>query len=136
MKKTIILFSLLIVSVFMANSTFAAEDKKVNLNIAHSMNQIITYDHCMYNSELKDKKLVVLTDIISEEEAKVKNLFDQNRICGENYIMKVEQAEDWKKETKELTEELIKAKDWPWWKFDLKSMGLGSILTLISLILI
>ena len=80
MMKTFIIFSLMTVFIFATNNAFAVEDKKVNLNIAHSMNQLITYDHCMYNYELKDKKLVVLTDIIAEEEAKVENLFEQLRI--------------------------------------------------------
>lgn len=120
----------------MTSSAFAEEDKKVHLNIAHSMNALITFQHCKVNSQVKDEKIVVLSDIIAREEAKVKNLFEQNRICGENYKIKEEQADLWKKESKECTEELIKAKDWPWYKFDLKSMSIGSILTLLALLAI
>ena len=129
---------LLISTILSANNAFAeeVEDKKVHLNIAHSMNALITFQHCKVNSKVKDETIVVLSDIIAKEEEKVKNLFDQNRLSIENSDMHKKQAADWKKEYKQCTKELIKAKDWPWWKFDFKSMSVGSVLTLIVIIII
>ena len=129
------MLGLSVVFIFVTINAYAEEDKKVHLNIAHSMNQLITYDHCMYNSEVKDKKIVVLTEIIAAEETKVKNLFNQNRICGDNFNIKEKQAELWKVEYEKATDELIKAKDWPWWKFDLKSVLTGSIGTILLILL-
>ena len=123
-----------LVSIFVTNSAFAEEDKKVHLNIPHSMNALITFQHCKVNSKVKDEKIVILSDIIAKEEEKVKNLFDQNRLSIENSDMHKKQAKEWKAEHKQCTEELIDAKDWPWWKFDLKSMSVGSILTLLAMI--
>ena len=118
------LSGLSVVFIFVTSNAFAEdEDRKVHLNIAHSMNQLITYDHCLYNSKIKDEKIVVLTNIIEEEEAKVKNLFNQNSICGDNFTIKEEQANMWKEEHGKVSEELKKAKEWPWYKFDFKSMG-------------
>lgn len=129
------MLGLSVVFIFVTINAYAEEDKKVHLNIPHSMNQLITYDHCMYNSEVKDKKIVVLTEIIAAEETKVKNLFNQNRICGDNFNIKEKQAELWKVEYEKATDELIKAKDWPWWKFDLKSVLTGSIGTILLILL-
>ena len=125
-----------LVSIFVTNSAFAEEDKKVHLNIAHSMNALITFQHCKVNSKVKDEKIVILSDIIAKERGKVKNLFDQNRISIDNSDMYKEQAGNWKKEYKQCTEDLIDSKDWPWYKFDLKSMSIGSILTLLALLAI
>ena len=123
-----------LVSMFVTNSAFAEEDKKVHLNIAHSMNALITFQHCKVNSKVKDEKIVILSDIIAKEKEKVKNLFDQNRLSIENSDMHKKQAKEWKAEYKQCTEELIDAKDWPWYKFDLKSMSVSSILTLLAMI--
>ena len=131
------LSGLSVVFIFVTSNAFAEdEDRKVHLNIAHSMNQLITYDHCLYNSKIKDEKIVVLNEIIAEEETKVKNLFNQNRICGDNFNIKEGQANMWKDEHTKVSEELKDAKDWPWYKFDLKSVSVGSILTLLAIIVI
>lgn len=126
------------VSIFVTNNAFAEEvnDKKVHLNIAHSMNALISIQYCKVNSKVKEEKIIVLNDIIAKEEEKVKNLFDQNRLSIDNSDMYKAQAEEWKAEHKQCTEDLIDAKDWPWYKFDLKSMSTGSILTLLALLMI
>ena len=112
-----------------ATNTYANEvDKKVNLNIPHNMNALITYGHCKVNSKVKDEKIVVLSDIIEKEKDKVDNLFNQNKICIDNSNMYKKQAEEWKVEYKKTIEELKKAKDWPWWKFDVKSVVTGVII--------
>lgn len=116
-----------LVSIFVTNNAFAEGDKKVHLNVPHSMNALITFQHCKVNSKVKDEKIVVLSDIIAKEKEKVKNLFDQNRLSIENSDMHKKQAKEWKIEYKQCTEELIDAKDWPWWKFDFKSVVIGMI---------
>lgn len=121
-------------AILFATTDSYAEDKKVNLNIPHTYNLLIDIGYYKKKLKTSDKEKVVLSAIIAEEEAKVENLFEQNRICGENYIIKEKQADLWKKKYKECTEELIKAKDWPWWKFDLKSVLTGSIGTLLAII--
>ena len=123
---------ILLISAFIStNNAFAEEDKKVHLNVAHSMNALITFQHCKVNSDVKDEKIVVLSDIIANEEAKVKNLFKQTELWSKNYKMIEEQSASWKKEYKQCTEELIDANDWPWYKFDLKSVITGTLIPLI-----
>ena len=132
--KTFIIFGLSSVIIFTSNA-YAGESNKVDLNIPHSYNALITIQACKVNSKIKDKKVSILEAMLTVEEGKTENLFGQNKLCTENNGIYKTQAKEWKAEHKECTEELIKAKDWPLWKFDFKSMSVGSILTLLALLL-
>lgn len=116
-----------------SNSYANEEDKKVSLNIPQSIHVLMSYGHCKANIKVKDDKIVVLSEIIEEEKGRADNLFNQNKICGDNSNIYKNQAREWKKEYYDCTEEL---KDLPWWKFDFKSISVGSIITLLALIAI
>lgn len=92
------------------------------------MNALITMRACKVNSKIKDKKVLVLEAILNVEKGKTDNLIEQNKLWADDYAIKDKQATEWKAEYKQCTEELIEAKDWPWYKFDLKSVVTGVII--------
>ena len=119
-----------------ASNTFAETDKKVNFSIPHSMNALITFQHCKVNSKVKDDKITVLEAILEVEEGKVANLSKQNSLLFEDYSIKETEAAEWKDQYGQCTEALIDAKKVPWWKFDTKSVVTGVISTLLAIILL
>lgn len=123
------------VTLFATSFNSYAEDTKASLSVPHSINLIVDFKYCRNSLNKFKDETIVLSEIIKEEKAKSKNLYDQNSACNENYTIKEKQTNEWKKEYTECTDELIKAKDWPWWKFDFKSISVGSILTLLALLL-
>ena len=127
--KTFVVMLGLSLAILSANNSFA--DDKVDFDIAHSMNALITYGHCKANTKIKDGKITVLEAILEVEEDKVDNLSKQNKILVEDYSIKEIEAGEWKAEYMQCTEALVDAKKVPWWKFDLKSVLTGTLIPLI-----
>lgn len=127
---------LLLAIIFATSNTVLAEDEAVKLNVPHSMNMLIDLGYFKKELKTKNKEVIVLSDIIGQQKGTIDNLFQQNKICSNNYNIKETQAEEWKAAYAEVNEELIKALDIPWYRFDIKSMASGSIITLILVILL
>ena len=133
--KTFAKLLLSLAIIFATSSTILAEEKPVKLNVPHSMNMLIDLGYFKKELKTKNKEVVVLSDIINQQEETIDNLFQQNKICSDSYDIKETQAEEWKAAHAEVSEELIKALDTPWWKFDLKSLATGAG-TMVMLILL
>lgn len=117
---------------FAANSkSFAKTSKpeeKVYLDPAYSMNFLIDYQYCK-NNRKEDKKNIILMDQINKKERENNiNLFKQIKICTENNDIYKQQAVEYKAEYIKTVEELKKAKQTPWYKFDPKSLTIGGII--------
>lgn len=130
--KIFVLHGLSSVIIF-ASSAYAEE--RVNFNIAHSMNALITFQHCKVNSKIKDDKIVVLTSTVTVAEDRADNLSKQNTLLAEDYLIKETEAVEWKAEYMQCTAALIDAKKVPWYSFNLKSVLTGSIGTLLLILL-
>lgn len=122
--------------IFATSNSTLAEDRPVRLNVPHSYNLLIDVGYCKAELKKKNKETVILSDIIDKEKDKVDNLFQQSKICAENYEIKEQQAKEWKAEHAKVSEELIKALDIPWWKFDFKSIFTGSALTVLLILVL
>ena len=127
---------LLLAIIFATSNTVLAEDETVKLNVPHSINMLIDLGYFKKELKTKNKEVVVLGDIVKQQEEIIDNLFQQNKICSDNYNIKDTQAKEWKAAHAEVSEELTKALDTPWYKFNIKSMTSGSIMTLILIILL
>ena len=127
--KIFVALGMLLVILSARGNSYA--EGKVNLSIPHNMNALISIQACKVNSKIKDKKISILEAMLEVEEGKVDNLFNQNKLLMDSYTIKMTEAAEWKSEYMQCTEALIDAKDWPWWKFDLKSVLTGTIIPLI-----
>lgn len=117
--------------IFAGTTISLAEDNPVRLNVPNSMNLLIDLGY--YEKEVKNnkKEIIILNDLIEQHEDKVANLFQQNKICSDANGINKQQAIEYKKEYLACTEELIKARKIPWWKFDLKSVVVGLLFVLL-----
>lgn len=108
-----------------------ADSGKVRLNIEKSKELIAEFSACRDNNALKDKKIVVLSNIVKAEKQRVSNFSVQYNKCDANFKIKEKEASDWKKEYARCTEDSINCGELPWWKIDLKSAGASILLTLL-----
>ncbi len=108
---------------------FASSSHAVELDIQESKRLINDFLLCQ-------DRVVILSDIIDTEKKVSINLSSQIEKVAANYTIVETEAAEWKAEYLQCTVELIDAKKTPWWKFNLKSVFTGSILTLIVIIAI
>lgn len=112
-------------------TTSAIAETRVKLNIEKSKEFIAEFSACQDNAERKDKKIIVLDKMVAVEKQRSDNFSIQYDKCDENFKIKEIEANEWKKEYTECTEDSINCGELPWWKIDFKSMSIGAIIALI-----
>lgn len=122
--------------IFANSNAYAEDNAKINFNIPHSMNALITFQHCKVNSKIKDDKIVTLSAIIKSSEAQAANLRKQNNLLAVDFSIKSTEAKEWEAEYLNCTEALVDARNTPWYKFDSKSILTGILGTLGVIILL
>lgn len=122
--------SLISVVIFFAGNAYS-EEEKVYLSVPDSYNLLIDIDYYKNELVMCNGKKETQQKIIEKEKLKIANLFKLNSLCSENYDIKKQQAEEWEKEYLKTVEQLKKAKQTPWYKFDMKSLTVGGVVVLL-----
>ena len=117
----------LLVIVSATVSISIAESKGAKLNITKSKDLIADFRLCQDTNIAKDTELAISSELL-------KNTSTQYKKCDQNYKTKDREAKEWKSEFMDCSTKLVNCKKKAWWEIDLKSMGLGSILTLLAII--
>ena len=122
---------LLLGTQFVVNSKLYAEtsEEKVYLDPIYTTNLIATIQYCTLNRKEDKKKLTLLNNINLKEKEKSSILLKQLDLCFENTDMHKQQSAEYKAEYIKTVEELKKAKQMPWYSFDLKSVITGASIT-------
>lgn len=123
------------VILFAMTSPSIAEDN-VKLNVSSSKKLIADFNSCKDTSIVSTQKINILSAIVEAEKTRADNLYLQGELCEENLFIIETQADEWEIEYTKCVEDSIDCGELPWWKFDLKSVSLGSILTVVGYIVI
>jgi len=111
-----------------------ASNSKVKLNIEKSKELIAEFSACRDNIITKNKKIIVLSNILEIEKQRADNFSVQYDKCDDNFKIKDKQAGAWKKKYSTCVEDSVDCGELPWWKIDFKSAGASILLTLLLLL--
>lgn len=108
-----------------------ADSGKVKLNIEKSKELIAEFSACRDNIIAKNKKIIVLNNILAVEKQRADNFSVQYDRCDSNFNIKKTEAVAWKEKYSTCVGDSVDCGEVPWYKFDFKSVGGGILLTLL-----
>lgn len=108
-----------------------ADDSKVKLNIGKSKELIAAFSACRDSVITKNKKIIVLNNILVIEKQRANNFSVQYDKCDDNFNIKEKEAVAWKEKYSTCVGDSVDCGEVPWYKFDFKSVGGGILLTLL-----
>jgi len=120
-----------ILAILFATTSLSTADDKVGLNISKSKELIAAFSACRDNVITKNKKIIVLSDILEAEEQRASNFSVQYEKCDSNFNIKKKEAGAWKEKYSVCVEDSVDCGELPWWKIDFKSAGVGILLALL-----